>query len=114
MIGDTVVIGTRYFWKENDNEKVIVYMPKLDINGEWIITPEKTVYVESAGAVFAGTTGVIDGSTIRVSKKNLKVEKSEVGLNSDVVELVPVNLVKYKRVGYFPTENVRILAGGNN
>lgn len=107
---DLCVVGDGYFWSEKDNKKVMAYMPKLDQNGEWIITPEKTVLVESVGGIVVGSKGVIDGNIIKVSRSNVSSLAHTKGFGaSDFVELVPVNLEKYQRVGYFPVEHVRIL-----
>jgi hypothetical protein len=110
-VKDKVVVGTGYFWNVGDNQKVMAYMPRLDENRNWVITNEQTVVVEPAGGVECGSIGVIDGNVIRVSRNSLKSASGYKGLGNDFVELVPVNLEKYKRVGYFPVDNVRILGG---
>lgn len=109
MIGDIVIIGTGYYWKESDNQKVMAYMPKLDLNGQWIVVDDKTVLVESVGGVLCGSMGNIDGNIIKVNRNSIHgLAKGHHG--NDFVELVPVNLARYKRVGYFLVDNIRISA----
>ena len=109
--GDKIIIGTGYFWKESDNQKVMAYMPKLDENKKWIIVLEKTVLVESVGGVTAGSTGVIDGELIKVDRSHIKSVVTGASMGGDWIELVPVYLEKYQRLGYFPVDNVRIIGG---
>ena len=108
-LGDRVVIGDKYFWKESDNQKVMAYMPKLDEQRQWIITSEKSVLVESVGGVLCGSVGVVDGNIIKVNRTEIKGADKGYG-NNDYIELIPVNLERYQRVGYFPVDNVRILS----
>jgi hypothetical protein len=108
-IGDKVTVGDGYHWSLSDNQKVMAYMPKLDSNGQWIVIDGKSILVESVGGVVCGSKGVVDGHVIRVTRSNLQGQPK--GYNgNDFVELVPVNLEVYKRVGYFLVDNVRISA----
>ena len=109
-VGDKVVVGDGYNWKESDGQKVMAYMPKLDAHGQWIVIEGKSVMVEPVGGVVCGSTGQIDGNVIRVSRNSLPGLAK--GYNSnDFVELVPVNLDRYQRVGYFLVDHVRISLG---
>lgn len=107
-VGDRVVIGDGYIWKESEGQKVMAYMPKLDSDGNWIVVDGKSVLVEPVGGVLCGSIGTIDGDVIRVNRNSLPGMSR--GYNgNDFVEMVPVNLDKYQRVGFFLVDNIRIL-----
>lgn len=108
-IGDKVVIGDGYNWDGLNNQKVMAYMPKLDVGGQWIIVEGKSVMVESVGGVLCGSHGKIGGNIIKVSRNSLP-GLSKGYNNNDFIELVPVNLERYQRVGYFLVDHVRISA----
>lgn len=107
MLGDKVIVGDGYHWKESDGQRVMAYMPKLDSEGQWIVVDGKTVMVEPVGGVICGSKGIVDGNIIRVNRSNIHSSTKGYGGN-DFVELIPVNLERYQRVGYFLIEHIRI------
>ena len=107
MKGDRVVVGTGYYWKESDDQKVMVYKPSLNQQGQIQETPDGCMIVERAGGIKAGSTGVIMGDVKQTHKSYLHDTSSYVGM-ADKVTLVPVFLDKYQQPGWFPIDNIRI------
>jgi hypothetical protein len=106
--GDRVRITTGSL-QENDT-LVFVYGVKLDQSGSPIRAFDGTVQVESLGGVKCGTTGVILGPTEKVHRSQLKDHDTPPGLGTrDYVEMIPVLLDYYQQVGWFPTNNTRIV-----
>lgn len=107
--GDRVTVGDGYNWKE-DGTSVMVYMPKLDEHGRNIITPDGGTVVAAVGGVKVGSTGVIDGPVINVHRSYLhnSTDYTPSYGGKDFVQMIPVFLEKYQRIGYFPVDNVRI------
>jgi hypothetical protein len=108
-IGDRIIIGDGYSFKENGNS-VMVYQPKLDQNGQMIITPDNAVLVTPAGGVKIGSTGVINGPIINVHRTHVH-NAMEHGANyggKDFVQLIPVFFERYQNTAYVLTDNIRI------
>jgi len=115
--GDRVVIGTGYVWEsknqEGKTEHVMVYEPLWKNDGSPQVTPDGSVMVEKQGGVIAGSTGTIKGNTINVHRSYLHdtpISAGSLGGN-DTVQLVPVFLDHYQKLGWFPVDNVRISGG---
>ena len=115
--GDRVVIGTGYVWEsknqEGEKEHVMVYEPLWKQDGSAQQTPDGSVMVEKQGGVVAGSTGTIKGDTINVHRSYLHGSSTAAGNlgASDQVQLVPVFLDHYQKLGWFPVDNVRISGG---
>jgi hypothetical protein len=119
MINDLVIVGDGYKWEQetgNDGKPICVmaYSPLIDQNGQPQLTPDKSTIVENAGGVAIGSTGKIVGPQIDVHKSylhNAQTYAASLG-GSDKVQLVPVMIDTYQRVGWFPIDNIRIYSGG--
>jgi len=116
MIGDRVVVGDGYTWKEESGVVVMTYAPQLNESGHLNKTPDGGVVVSNQGGVKVGSTGVIDGPVINVHRSYLhnaqNYTKSFGG--TDFIQMVPVFLDKYQRVGYFPVDNLRLFGSFAN
>lgn len=117
MQGDRVVVGTGYVWesKNQDGQKehVMVYEPVWKEDGVAHQTPDGSIIIEKQGGVVAGSTGTIQGDTISVHRSylhNSQASVSNLG-GADKVQLVPVFLDHYQKLGWFPVDNVRIFGG---
>lgn len=115
--GDRVIIGTGYVWEaknqDGNKEHVMVYEPLWRQDGAAQTTPDGGVVVEKQGGVVAGSTGTIQGNVINVHRSYLhgaQGSASNLGGN-DMVQLVPVMLDHYQKIGWFPVDNVRISGG---
>ena len=76
------------------------------------MTPDNnSVVVQSVGGVLAGYIGEVQGSIIKVQRGYFSNLQKGFGAATDFVELVPVYLEKYQRLGYFLVDNVRIIGG---
>lgn len=107
--GDRVIVGNGYSWKA-DGTSVMVYMPQYDELKRPIMTPDGSTVIKSEGGVKVGSLGVIDGPVIHVHRSYLhnSNEYAPTAGAKDFVQMVPVFLEKYQRVGYFPVDNIRI------
>ncbi len=113
MKGDRIKITTGTLYEDRPDALVFVYGVKLDQNGAPTRAFDGSVQIESLGGVKNGSTGVIVGPPEKTHRSQLKDHDTPVGLGSnDFVELVPVMLDYYQQLGWFPTKNIRILAGG--
>ena len=115
MKGDRVRIGTVGVFKEVGGARVFVYSPRRDPDrpGHYLQAGDGTVIIESQGGVKAGESGTIDGQPIKVSRSQLKDYNGLAGLGSDDSVLVyPIFLDHYQQLGWFPVDNVKIMAGG--
>ena len=111
--GDRVVVGDGYYWKESDNQKVMAYMPTLDESKNTQTTPDGGVIVSGVGGVSCGASGTVQGDVIDVHRSYLPDQQAgtaSIG-GTDFVQLLPVFLDKYQRLGYFPVDHVRIFGG---
>jgi len=112
MKGDRVQIisGTIY---ENKDALVYVYAVQLDENGTPVRAADGSVFINSQGGVKTGTTGVIMGPPEKVYRLHLKDAENVSGLGAnEYVNVVPVMLDTYQQLGWFPTEKIRVVAGG--
>lgn len=115
MKGDRVRIGTVGAFKEAPGALVFVYEPRKDPNkpGHYLLAGDGTVLVESKGGVKAGESGTIQGLPVKVHRSQLKDYNGVPGLGADDSILVyPVFLDHYQQLGWFPVDNVKIMAGG--
>jgi hypothetical protein len=112
MINDRVVVGDKYYWKEEDNQSVMAYMPQQQ-DGKNIVTPDGSTVMLKAGGVKCGSTGTIKGDPVNVHRSYLHNldEYTPATYSSDMIKMVPVFLDKYQRLGWFPIDNIRIFAG---
>jgi len=106
--GDRVVVGNGYSWKE-DGSSVMTYMLKLDHQNQMILNPDGSVVVAPAGGVKVGSLGIIEGPVINVHRSYLHNANDYAPSygGKDFVQMVPVMLERYQRVGYFPVDNIR-------
>lgn len=115
MRGDRVRIGATGTFKEEKGALVYVYEPKKDPSkpGYYLEAGDGSVMVESLGGVVAGTTGTIDGQPIKVHRTQLKTGDAVAGLGgADFVMVFPVSLDVYQKVGWFSSDDVKIMSGG--
>jgi len=115
-VGDRVVIGTGYVWEERTGDKrevVMTYAPLLKEGGGHQVTPDGSAVIEAQGGVVAGSTGTIHGPAINVHRSYLhNMADMPAGFGgADLVQVIPVMLDKYQRVGWFPVDNIRIFGG---
>ena len=115
MIGDRVIIGDKFTWKPESGITVMAYMPKTDSTGNVDIAPDGSVAVVGAGGVKVGSAGTIHGAIINVHRTYLHDAKDYAkGMGTDMVQLIPVFLDTYQRVGYFPTDYLRLVGSFAN
>lgn len=112
MKNDRIVVGDGYVWKQDPNRRLLVmaYNPLIDQNGHFQTTPEGVVVIENAGGVEVGSTGVIVGDPIDVYRSYLHASEGKaysIGGN-EKVQLVPVLLDTYQKIGWFPIDHTRI------
>lgn len=113
MKGDRVKITTGTLYEDSPDALIFVYAVKLDKGGSPIRAQDGSVQVESMGGVKNNCTAVIVGANEKVHRSQLKDHDSPAGLGSnDFVHLVPVMLDTYQKLGWFPTNNIRVLEGG--
>jgi hypothetical protein len=113
MLGDRVRIGATGTFKEEAGTTICTYRPKLDGNGNYILAGDGTVLIEMVGGVTAGSSGTISGPAIKVNRTELKSYNGVPGLGvTDTVLVFPVMLDKYQQVGWFPNDDMKIMAGG--
>jgi hypothetical protein len=109
-IHDRVKIGDGYKWEQETGDDgrpvcVMAYSPIADQNGQPKLTPDGCAIIENAGGVAVGSEGTIVGPQIDVHKSylhNAQDYAASLG-GSDKVQLVPVMLDVYQRVGWFPS-----------
>jgi hypothetical protein len=115
--GDRVRIDatTGIFSENGGQELVYVYEPRIDPNtGKPLMNPsDGTCLIECKGGITKGSFGFIEGETLKISKMSLKDYNGVPGIHgTDTTILIPVFLERYQRRGWFPADNVRIVAGG--
>lgn len=112
MIGDRVIIGGSGILAGSD--MVVVYGPRRDAAGEMIWDKTGTIAsVERLGGVKAKSTGTIAGPPIRVQRTDLIDSGDRTpGLGGyDLIDLYPIHLDEYQKVGWFPADNMRVALG---
>ena len=112
--GDRVRINqTSEIVSESGDKLVFVYQPRFD-GKNMISNPDGTHVIECKGGITAGSFGFINGEPIKISKASLKEFSSAVpGFHGvDTTILIPIFLEKYQTQGWFPADNVKIVAGG--
>jgi len=113
MRGDRVKITTGTLQDGDPNALVFVYGIKMDQNGTPLRSFDGAIQVESLGGVKNNSTGVVMGGPEKVHRSQLRDHSMPAGLGTnDFVMMVPVMLDYYQQLGWFPTENVRVMAGG--
>ena len=114
--GDRVRLdATSNIYSESTGNKLVyVYDLSLDQNGQPLANPvDGCVMIECKGGITNGSYGFIDGDPVKISKIALKDYSGSPGLHGiDTTILIPVFLEQYQRRGWFPVDNVRIVAGG--
>jgi len=113
MQGDRVVVGDGYHWKDTDGQKTMAYELMFNESGNQVQTPDGGTVIAAAGGIVCGSTGTINGPSIRVHRSYIhENNQRSTAMGNDFAELVPVFLDLYQRVGYFPVDYVRIFSGG--
>lgn len=86
---------------ENNMEMVVVYRPKTNADGTFIIDSNNSAIVERVGGVKAGCKGIIVGPSIRVDRKCLiEYRDAPTSIGADLVHLFPIDFDDYTGVGY--------------
>ena len=114
MKGDRVTVGVGPVFSDGKGGNVAcTYQPRVDNQGRPLLNGDGTAVVDLAGGVAAGSRGVIHGAPLKVNKSTLKEYTSaNPGLAvNEVVLLYPIMLDAYQKVGWFVSDNIRILAG---
>lgn len=113
MKGDRVRITKGTIYEDRPEALIFVYAVSLDQDGRPVISHDGTVSIQSLGGVKNGTTGVVIGYPEKVHRSQLKDAETVVGLGqNDFVQVVPVMLDTYQQMGWFPIDNIRVVAGG--
>lgn len=114
MKGDRVrVVGSSHVHEDNSGALVYVYGVTLDESGRPVVNHDGTVQVHSLGGVKNNSTGVVVGHPEKVHRTQLKEQEQAVGLGAnDFVNIIPVLLDHYQKLGWFPADKVRVYAGG--
>jgi hypothetical protein len=113
MRGDRVKITTGTLYQDDPNASVFVYGVELDNNGAPLRSKDGAVTIQSLGGVKNGSTGTIMGPPEKAHRSHLKDQNVLPGLGTnDYIQVVPVMLDYYQQLGWFPSENVRVMAGG--
>jgi hypothetical protein len=105
MKGDRIVVSNI----------LVVYKPRTNLDGSFVVSFDGTVVVDQAGGVKVGSTGVVQGDPIQVHRTQLAhLQKTTAGLSgNDFVSVFPVYFDQYKLVGWLPSDHVRVVAGTN-
>lgn len=114
MKGDRVKILSSAMFESKD-EVLPVYEPVWNSDGSLQIAEDGSCGLKRLGGVKAGTTGVIEGAPIKVHRSqvlHLQSTGASLGGRNDFVEVFPVWLDHYQQRGWFPSDHVRIMAGG--
>jgi len=113
MLGDRIRITNGTIYEDRPESLVFVYEVKLDPEGKPVLAHDGTVSIKSLGGVSNGTTGVINGYPEKVHRSQLMDAEQSIGLaQNDFVQMIPVFLDVYQKMGWFPTEKIRIVSGG--
>lgn len=115
MLGDRVQVtnGTMYENAGDTSALVYIYEVALDVKGVPVLSHDGTVNINSLGGVPCGTTGVVDGYPEKVHRSQLRDANVSLGLGqNDFVQVLPIFLDKYQKLGWLPVDNVRVVAGG--
>jgi hypothetical protein len=113
MKGDRVKITTGTMYEDAADALVYVYGVQLDNKGVPVYANDGTVQIQSLGGVKNSSTGTIIGFPEKAHRTQLKDQSSPPGLGgNDYVEMIPVMLDTYQQLGWFPTNNVRVVQGG--
>ena len=108
MINDKVVVGMGGI--QISKENVPVYLPVFDQQGRIQFDASGAAFVKVAGGVAGGTVGRISGEPLKIAKSAL-VGSSTQGASFGVeyILLYPVDLEKYKTVGWFPMDHLHVI-----
>lgn len=113
MRGDRVKITTGTMYEDRPEALVFVYNVSLDPAGAPVRAHDGSVQIQSLGGVKNGSTGVVMGPPERAHRSQLRDHTTPPSLGTnDFVEMIPVMLDYYQQLGWFPSNNVRIMAGG--
>lgn len=113
--GDRVrIIATSEVMNEAGQKLVFVYEPKFDGKSYLINPSDGTCLIDCKGGVIADSFGIVDGEPLKISKASLKEHSTATpGFHGvDTTILIPVFLERYQTKGWFPADNVRVVAGG--
>ena len=112
--GDRVRITSGTIYEDNENALVFVYDVRLDQDGRPVHSHDGTVSLQSLGGVKNNSTGIICGFPEKIHRSQLKTITTEgVSLNqNEFIQVVPVMLDVYQKMGWFPIDHVRVVSGG--
>lgn len=114
MKGDRVTLKSlQPFKNQQDQPITCVYKLVLNSNGEPQFGHDGTVSIELAGGVPDGTTGVIDGPLLHVSRAQLKEYANSPGMSvNEKLPLFPIKLDVYQQVAWVCGDNLKVVSGG--
>jgi len=113
MKGDRITVVSSLMF-ETKEEVLPVYAPVLNPDGSFKTTYDGGVELARLGGVKSGSSGTIQGPSIKVHKSqllHLQEQTSALGGTNDFQSVVPVFLDAYQQVGWFPTDHVRVVGG---
>ena len=111
MIGDRVKIGMGSV--EISAENVPVYDLLSDAGGKVIFDAAGAATPKVIGGVKGGSTGEIVGQAVRVMKASLVGGRDGAAMGMEYIQIYPVRLDYYQKVGWFPQDFVHIQGSYN-
>lgn len=106
MIGDKVKIGMGSV--EISPENVPVYDINSDPNNKIIFDQSGAASPRVVGGVKGGTSGEIVGHPVKVMKAALVGGNVGAAMGMEYIQMFPVKLDYYQKVGWFPQDHVHI------
>ena len=109
-MGDRVRIGLGTVMFKTVGDMVLVYEPDLGPDGQPQIDRNGCCRMKRAGGIKGGSTGSISGGSVRCHRTDLveaNAPESLVVIGKDFVDMFPVFLDTYQRVGWFPVDHIQ-------
>ncbi len=109
-VGDRVRIDVGTVLFKTVGDFIVVYAPVLGPDQLPVMDKTGCVKLQRQGGVKSGSTGVIAGSALRCHRSELVESTSQealTNLGNDFVDVFPVMLDHYQKIGWFPLDHVK-------
>ncbi len=109
---DRIRVGLNFIFDESVT--VPVYGLQLDNENKIVFNKDGTAVIKMLGGVKGGSTGIIQGDPLHVHTSDLAgPNQTAAMMGVSMTPMFPVYLDYYQKVGWFPSDCIRIYLGSS-
>jgi len=114
MINQRILVkpvnGSTLFEQHHGQDMIIVYRPKTDQHGQFILESNGGALFERVGGVKSGSTGTMIGPSVRGNRVQfVEYKDMPAPLGTDLINVYPVQLDQYQGTAWLLGDALKII-----